>query len=92
MWSIFLKVKKKTKEILTILFGALDIENKRHVLLFEINGFREVLKYPVKLIRKVQEMLRETAIEQITPIKITNHLSIREFPKRSNLKFIFKDL
>ena len=39
MWNIFLKGNKKTKEVLSILFGAADLGNERDLKLFEMYGF-----------------------------------------------------
>lgn len=39
MWSIFTKGNKKTKEVLSVLFGAADLGNERDLKLFEAYGF-----------------------------------------------------
>lgn len=62
MWNLFVKGNKKTKEVLSVLFGAIDLGNERDLKLFESYGFASILKYPMHAIRKAQDMLRKITV------------------------------
>lgn len=70
MWNLFIKGNKKTKEVLSVLFGSIDMGNEKDLKLFETYGFSSILKYPMAEIRKAQDILREVTVQQMTPSKV----------------------
>ena len=74
MWTMFMISNIKSKKILVVLFGLINIEDERDVNLFKRCGFSEILEEGQQKIRKAQELLRSRFVELVDEDKIWQNI------------------